>query len=157
MWHRSGGVDPGRDGCRVPLPWSGSETPYGFSPNPGAELWLDQPDDWAALSVEAQLDDPESMLSLYRTGLSLRRQAPWGAQSELAWLEYGQDVIAFRRGERFACIVNFGSDPIELPAAAEVVVASTQLDSSSVPQDTTVWFYQAQTHTPPEAESNTFA
>ncbi|HEY4753437.1 MAG TPA: alpha-amylase family glycosyl hydrolase, partial [Candidatus Limnocylindrales bacterium] len=24
MFHRSGGVDPGRDGCRVPLPWSGS-------------------------------------------------------------------------------------------------------------------------------------
>ena len=23
IWHRSGGADPGRDGCRVPLPWSG--------------------------------------------------------------------------------------------------------------------------------------
>ena len=32
MHVRSGGVDPGRDGCRVPLPWSGDEPPYGFSP-----------------------------------------------------------------------------------------------------------------------------
>ena len=31
MFLRSGGVDPGRDGCRVPLPWSGRR-PFGFSP-----------------------------------------------------------------------------------------------------------------------------
>ena len=33
MHFRSGGIDPGRDGCRVPLPWSGAEPPYGFSPS----------------------------------------------------------------------------------------------------------------------------
>jgi alpha-glucosidase len=148
MWHRSGGVDPGRDGCRIPLPWSGPARPYGFSPNPEAELWLDQPDDWAPLSVEAQLDDPGSMLSLYRSGLAIRRQAPWGESAQLAWLEYGDDAVAFTRGERFACLVNFGPDPIELPDAAEVLVASTQLESNTVPQDTTVWFFQAQTHAP---------
>ena len=32
IWHRTGGADPGRDGCRVPLPWSGPEPPFGFSP-----------------------------------------------------------------------------------------------------------------------------
>ena len=32
MHARSGGVDPGRDGCRVPLPWSGTAAPFGFSP-----------------------------------------------------------------------------------------------------------------------------
>ena len=31
MHARSGGVDPGRDGCRVPLPWAGEAPPYGFS------------------------------------------------------------------------------------------------------------------------------
>ena len=31
MHFRSGGVDPGRDGCRVPLPWRGTEAPFGFS------------------------------------------------------------------------------------------------------------------------------
>jgi hypothetical protein len=46
MWHRSGGVDPGRDGCRIPMPWSGQKPPYGFS-GPGADRpWLDPPDDW---------------------------------------------------------------------------------------------------------------
>jgi alpha-glucosidase len=152
MWLRSGGVDPGRDGCRVPLPWSGTQTPYGFSPNPEAQPWLDQPEDWASLSVEAEIDDPESMLSLYRTGLSIRREAPWGEDAELEWLEYGDEVIAFARGERFACIVNFGSDPIELPNATEVLVASTLLEGSAVPQDTTVWFFQTEIHASPEAE-----
>jgi alpha-glucosidase len=154
MWLRSGGVDPGRDGCRVPLPWSGTQTPFGFSPNPAAEPWLDQPADWAPLSVEAQIDDPESMLSLYRTGLSIRRQAPWGEHAELKWLDYGDPVIAFSRGERFVCIVNFGTEPIELPEGAEVLVASTLLEDNTVAQDTTVWFFQAETHTPPEAEPN---
>ena len=32
MHFQSGGVDPGRDGCRVPLPWSGDTPPFGFSP-----------------------------------------------------------------------------------------------------------------------------
>jgi alpha-glucosidase len=48
MYFRSGGLDPGRDGCRVPLPWAGDRPPYAFSP-PGStrRLWLDQPADWA--------------------------------------------------------------------------------------------------------------
>jgi len=25
IWHRTGGADPGRDGCRAPLPWAGPE------------------------------------------------------------------------------------------------------------------------------------
>ncbi|HUY60116.1 MAG TPA: alpha-amylase family glycosyl hydrolase [Solirubrobacteraceae bacterium] len=142
MWRRSGGVDPGRDGCRVPIPWSGAKPPYGFSPNDEAPLWLDQPDDWAPLSVEAQTDDPASMLSLYRTGLRIRRDAPWGVDPELRWLDYGDDVIAFARGERFICIVNFGPQPIELPVEADVLVGSAELVGNVVPQDTSVWLIQ---------------
>lgn len=141
MWLRSGGVDPGRDGCRVPLPWSGDKPPYGFSPNEQAELWLEQPTDWALLSVAAQSADPGSMLSLYRTGLHVRREAPWGSDPELRWLPYGEQVIAFARGDRFACIVNFGREPVELPRDAMPLVASSELGGSSLPQDTTVWLY----------------
>ena len=152
MWHRSDGVDPGRDGCRVPIPWSGPERPYGFSPNPEAQLWLDQPGDWQSLSVEAETGDPDSMLTLYRTGLSIRRQAPWGTDAAFAWLDYGDQVIAFGRGERFACIVNFGEEPIELPPAVEVLAASGPLEAGAVPQDTTVWLLQTASHASPMAE-----
>ena len=40
----------GRDGCRVPLPWSGDEPPFGFGPGPST--WLPQPAEWAELTAE---------------------------------------------------------------------------------------------------------
>jgi alpha-glucosidase len=137
MWLRSGGIDPGRDGCRIPIPWSGDAPPYGFSPDV-VRTWLDQPTDWAALTVEAESSDPASMLSLYRAGLRLRKQAPWGA-GEFRWVSSGDDVLAFARGDAFACLVNFGLEPVALPADAEVVIASNDLEGGAVPQDTTVW------------------
>ena len=53
MFHRSGGRDPGRDGCRVPLPWSGDEQPFGFST---ATPWLPQPAEWKDRTAQAQTD-----------------------------------------------------------------------------------------------------
>jgi alpha-glucosidase len=148
MWLRSGGVDPGRDGCRVPLPWSGTEQPYGFSPDGADRPWLDQPGDWAPLTVEAQAADPASMLSLYRAGLRARRDAPWGADGELRWLPSDEEVVAFARGDHFACIVNFGPQPVQLPAGADVLVASDALEDGALAQDTTVWLLQAGNQAP---------
>jgi alpha-glucosidase len=143
MWHRSGGVDPGRDGCRIPLPWEGDLPPYGFSRDGAGRPWLDQPDDWARLTVAAQSDVATSMLSLYRTGLDLRRAAPWAGDGGLRWIPSTEAVLAFARGESFACIVNFGPDPVELPSGADVLIASNELEGGALPQDTTVWLRQA--------------
>jgi alpha-glucosidase len=142
MWFRSGGRDPGRDGCRVPIPWTGDRPPYGFSRNGATAPWLAQPGDWAALTVEAEDGDPSSMLMLYRDGLRLRRAAPWGEATSIAWLESREEAFAFARGERFACLVNFGPDPVPLPHGAEVLIASGKLEGGAVPRDTTVWFLQ---------------
>ncbi len=145
MWHRSGGRDPGRDGCRIPMPWSGDRPPYGFS-RPGAgdsspaRPWLDPPEGWARLTVAAQSGDAASMLALYREGLRLRRSIPWGrAAADLRWLDAGDATLAFARGERFSCLVNFGPEPVALPADARVLIASSELEGGAVPQDTTVW------------------
>ena len=56
IWHRTGGADPGRDGCRVPLPWSGARSRRSASRPPGAasEPWLPQPAEWRDLTVEAE-------------------------------------------------------------------------------------------------------
>ena len=52
-------------------------------------------------------------------------------------------MIAFTRGERFVCIVNFGPEPIELPAGAEILVGECRARcGNAVPQDTTVWLVQ---------------
>lgn len=125
MHARSGGVDPGRDGCRVPLPWSGDAPPFGFST--AATSWLPQPPGWAALTVERQTDDPNSMLSLYRAALALRRQEHALATGDLRWLDdaqLGPHVLAFVRGEDLACVANMGEVPVPLPRASTVLLAT---------------------------------
>ncbi|MGL5809198.1 MAG: glycoside hydrolase family 13 protein [Nocardioides sp.] len=117
IWIREG--QPGRDGCRVPLPWSGDEPPYGFSPAepaPSAAPWIPQPASWAGLTAEAQAGDPGSTLSFYRTALRLRRQLS-GDQVDLVQLGVdggGRDVVAFRRGE-VVVVLNCGDAPFPLP------------------------------------------
>jgi alpha-glucosidase len=152
MWFRSGGVDPGRDGCRVPLPWAGDQPTYGFSGD-GATPWLEQPVDWAPLTVEAQSGAPDSMLELYRTGLGKRRLAPWGDADTIQWLPASDGVLAFQRGDRFTCLVNFGPDPVELPAGAEILISSNKIEGGVVPEDTTVWLRQSE-HEPPKSPPN---
>jgi alpha-glucosidase len=137
MWHRSGGVDPGRDGCRIPLPWEGDAPPYGFSPDAGVRGWLDQPDGWTELTVAAQSRDAASMLSLYRAGLRLRRTLTGG----LTWIPSDDRVIAFARDAGFVCVVNFGPEPVPLPPG-DVLIASGELEGGAVPEDTTVWLRQ---------------
>jgi alpha-glucosidase len=148
MWLRSGGVDPGRDGCRIPLPWGGDRPPYEFSPEGAEQPWLDQPDDWGGLTVAAQSGATTSMLNLYRTGLRFRRAAPWAGDGAFRWIPSSDSVLAFARGERFACIVNFGPGPVALPVGAHVLIASNELEGGELPQDTTVWLRQAQDQAP---------
>jgi alpha-glucosidase len=148
MWLRSGGVDPGRDGCRVPIPWAGDRPPYGFS-EAGADMpWLDPPENWAPLTVAAQSETATSMLSLYRAGLRLRRATPELGDGSLRWLPSADAALSFARGDNFACIVNFGHEPIELPAGADVLIASNDLEGGALPQDTTVWLRQANGEAP---------
>jgi alpha-glucosidase len=141
MHFRSHGVDPGRDGCRVPLPWSGAAAPLGFSPAGTATApWLPQPADWAHLTVEAQQSDPASMLRLYRDVLAIRRAEPDLGDGPMDWIETDDDdVLAFARGPRFACVANLGENPVDLPAHAGVLLASGALTDSRLPGDTAVW------------------
>jgi alpha-glucosidase len=147
MWHRSGGVDPGRDGCRVPLPWAGTEPPFGFSADGADRPWLDQPDDWAQLTVENQSMLVTSMLTLYREGLRLRRTQGLG-DGELRWIPSSDSVLAFTRGEDFTCLVNFGPEAVDLPPGSTVLLASSELEGGALPHDSTVWLCQTNPQAP---------
>ena len=139
VWFRSGGEQLGRDGARVPLPWSGSAPPYGFG---GADTWLPQPGDWAGLTVTRQEYDPLSTLSLYRAGLRLRKAHPGLApRSPLHWWDLGAGIVAFRRGDGFASVTNAGPRPCALPEGV-VLLTSQPLSEASLPPDTTVWLQQ---------------
>jgi alpha-glucosidase len=125
-----------RDGCRVPIPWSGDAPPYGFGPGTG-QPWLPQPEGWAALSVEAQERDAGSTLAFYRAALAARRTHTAGLTEEVELLDAGARVLAFRRGG-LTVVLNAGDDAVELPAG-EVVLASAELEGGLLPADAAVW------------------
>jgi alpha-glucosidase len=150
IWHRTEGEDPGRDGCRVPLPWSGTEPPFGFSPagSPG-EPWLPQPKEWRDYTVAVQSGTGDSMLALYREGLRTRsHEGAFRMGSALDWVKAEGGVIAFDRGADQAgadhgrpvrCVANLSGQSVGLPPHAEILLASGPLADGKLPPDTTAW------------------
>ncbi|KFF50070.1 alpha-amylase [Gammaproteobacteria bacterium MFB021] len=113
-FHRTGGEDGGRDGCRVPLPWRAEAPAFGF--NDSGERWLPQPDNYAHYAVDRQLDQPDSTLSLYQRLLKLRRDHNLG-QGELTWAPSPrEDVLVLTNGD-VQVVLNLGDAPVALPAA----------------------------------------
>jgi alpha-glucosidase len=138
---RTQGKETGRDGCRVPIPWVGDAPSLGFGPSDAS--WLPQPAVYAEYAVDRQQGVPGSTLELYRSLLQHRRSLGLGTGS-LTFVEgYAADVLALVNGgedrDRVLVVTNFGDSPVDLPAGAEVVVASGALDEGRVPRDTTVW------------------
>ncbi|HEX5401829.1 MAG TPA: alpha-amylase family glycosyl hydrolase [Pseudonocardiaceae bacterium] len=134
IWQRSGHTDFGRDGCRVPLPWSGGHQPFGFSPDGATgEPWLPQPASWADRTVQAEAARRDSMLALYREALHIRRGRRELGDGPMTWLPSAPGVLAFSRGEGFACVVNLGRGPADLPSHKEVLVVSHQLVEGKLP------------------------
>lgn len=131
---RNKGVDIGRDGCRVPLPWTSGGASFGFG---AGASHLPQPAWFAGSSVEAQEGQAGSTLSLYRRAMALRSQLQ--TAEALEWLETGRDdVVAFRRPNGWTSVTNFGTEAFELPAG-EVLVSSSPLEAGSLPGAATAW------------------
>jgi alpha-glucosidase len=137
-WERSGHTDRGRDGARVPIPWSGDAPPYGFGPGP--TTWLPQPADWGPLTVAAETGDPTSMLELYRSALRLRHELPALGDGTLKFRDDpGEGAFAFDRDPGFTCAVNTGAAAVPLPPG-RVLLASADLPADgTLPPDTAVW------------------
>ena len=137
VWERSGHSDRGRDNCRVPIPWEGDEPPFGFSP--GDETWLPMPAEWAALTVERQLEDADSTLSLYREAIELRKTHEAFAGEALEWYGAPEGCFAYRRkGGGLICALNTSDTAVPLPPG-EVLLASGPLEEGSLPPNTAAW------------------
>ncbi|HEY8730340.1 MAG TPA: glycoside hydrolase family 13 protein [Acidothermaceae bacterium] len=148
IWEQSGRTLRGRDGCRVPIPWTGRSAPFGFSP-PDASVppWLPMPAMFQQYTAESQDADESSSLALYRTALRIRRELPGLGDGAMTWAESPSDVLSFVRGASFGCIVNFGEAPYPLPKSVQVLVASERLlhlppggGGLALPTDVGVWY-----------------
>jgi len=123
----------GRDPERTPMQWSAQEN-AGFTTG---TPWLPVAEDFERANVEAERDDPRSMLTLYRRLISMRRGAAALEVGRFEPVRVEGDVLAYlRRGRKdegdFLVALNLGSQPHSLRALADpfrgTIALSTHLD-----------------------------
>ncbi|MFF8387178.1 glycoside hydrolase family 13 protein [Streptomyces kanasensis] len=148
IFRRTGSRARIRDGCRVPLPWSGHASPFGFSGGAEARPWLPQPGWFAEHATDRALADTRSFWHLYREGLQLRRGLPQLGEGPLRWLEAPPGVLAFERGEGLVCAVNFGTAPVPAPAAGLPLLSSGPCPPGTLPGSTAAWWISGGTPCP---------
>lgn len=134
-WFRSERTRVGRDGCRIPMPWTAGSPGLGFSPN--GEVWLPQPESYDELAADRQMEDPSSTWSLYHAALAKRRELGLGS-GELTWVDAGADLVAFDNGP-VRVMTNVLGAPVDLPAGYEVLLSSVPVTDGVLPTDATVW------------------
>ncbi|MFC3481150.1 glycoside hydrolase family 13 protein [Kocuria carniphila] len=142
---RTEGQELGRDGARVPLPWSPVGNGLGFGPNP----WLPQPETFENITVDHQLGNPQSVLNLYKNALRIRHELALG-RAEFEWdpmSEQGSQILAYRltteSGDTVLVAANAGDAPVEIPelTSGELLLASGQsaVMAGKLAVDHTVW------------------
>jgi alpha-glucosidase len=129
IFFRSGGTRVGRDGCRVPLPWSGDEPPFGFTTG---EPWLPMPAEWAGRTAARQELEEGSVLQLYRAAIAQRPR-----EGGLEWRKSPSGTLTFARREMI-CLVNVDGGELELPQG-ELVLASDPRVTTTLPPNTAAW------------------
>jgi len=139
IWERSGHTRRGRDGARVPMPWTAGGRSFGFGPADGAPPWLPQPAAWSRMAVDRQAGHAGSMLELYRSALRIRRDHPGLGSGPMRWLESSKGVLAFERDNGIVVVVNVEGEPVDLPKHRRVLLASSPFDASRLPPNSAAW------------------
>lgn len=143
IFEHTGGERRGRDGCRVPLPWSGDAAPFGFSPPTHARPpWLPQPELFAAHTVERQRSDHASTWQLHRRALAMRRSLGARRDGRLRWLDVVPDVLAFRHEETLTCATNFASEPRRAPRPGTPQLTTASAPTGWLAPHSTAWWIE---------------
>ena len=150
---RTDGRRIGRDGCRVPLPWTDdASSAFGFSEvaddRSAPEPWLPQPEWWGTYATDELEDDDASTLQLYREVLDARREHATPQGLVAAVVDLGPGVVAVRRGDLVA-VTNTTESPIALDVEDDLIEIATPVFASEpaemhtpgvIPPDSTIWF-----------------
>jgi alpha-glucosidase len=130
IFFRTGGKQMGRDGARVPMPWSGARAPFGFTTG---KPWLPMQDSWQKFTVESELADPGSSLNLYRKALKLRREK-FAGSGEITW-QSTTGLLSYKRGE-ITVVINISAQA--QPISGKVLLASQEI-TDLLPPATAAW------------------
>ena len=140
VFYHSAGRYPGRDGCRVPLPWHRGRPNAGFSTVPP---WLPMPAGWDQFAVDAEAGSTASMLGHYRRAIDLRRRLARRLPYHMSWCLAPEGVLAYTRGAlTVAC--NFLSRTVHLESCGRLMMASDPLVSHragrlTLPANSAAW------------------
>jgi alpha-glucosidase len=123
----------GRDSQRTPMQWSAAKN-AGFT---DGDPWLPIAEDYAHVNVEAERNDPASMLTLYNQLLKTRRDEPALQVGRLESMEADGDLLTYvRRGSDSAFLIalNLGQEPLVINFSNKVsegrIALSTHRDRS---------------------------
>jgi alpha-glucosidase len=117
VWEQSGHRLKGRDGCRVPIPWTADGPSFGFG---SGTSWLPMPAEFADFSAESQRGVATGTLELYREMLAIRH-AELSGDEVIEFLDQAPPTLAFRRGSGIECWINMGDAAVDLPAGTIVL------------------------------------
>jgi alpha-glucosidase len=127
------GIGVGRDGCRTPMQWD-STTHAGFSQ---AAPWLPLASDFAHENVINLDADRQSILSLYKALIRLRKELPQLQSGDYSAVHARGDLLLYRRrseGRSILIALNLGGEPISIPATEAGlqgrILLSTAMDRS---------------------------
>ena len=133
----------GRDPERTPMQWDSGPN-AGFCP-PDVEPWLPVAEDASRCNVEAQRQEPTSMLSLTRALIRLRRTSPALTLGSYCPYEAPKELFAYHReadGDAYLVALNFTAHPVawKLPPAWHGArpVLSTYMDEPAAVQGGTL-------------------
>ena len=143
---RTKGKVKGRDGARVPLPWSGESTPFGFTTG---KPWLPISQSWQEFTVENENQDPKSSLHLYKNALSLRQMHLTG-QGGIEWIESPQHgsqsnaLLIYKRGN-ITVLMNVSDIAQEYDVDGKLLVVSSGVvdphnGKKVIPARSCAWF-----------------
>ena len=122
----------GRDGCRTPMQWDESFQ-AGFSPAGAEAPWLPLTDDWPDRNVAKHLENPRSLLNLYRALLAYRKSSAALQTGDYRQVDAVAGCLAYTRDRGALTIaLNFTDTELDLGLSGTIAV-TTYLDDAAVP------------------------